>query len=572
MSDTQVRYTLTLQDLLTRELDKANKSATTLEGTMSGLQNSINRVGAAVGVAFGIQQIGQFAKSVVDAGSTVENATIGLTTLLKDSGKAAEVVKNTMDDATKTPFAFEGLLQANRALISAGVNAESARNTVLDLGNAIAASGGGDVELQRMVVNLQQIKNTGKATAADIKQFGIAGINIYEVLGRAVGKHAKDMQDVEVSYDFLAYALRKAHEEGGMFAGGLERMAGATSVGLSNLGDAMFKLKVQIFEDLKPAITSLIETGMAAIQWLKDSWEWVKRNREMLFGLAKGILVGVVAFKAYKLALQAAIFWQKIQYASITLLGDGFLKANAATKLFAGGLSMIGNAVKANPLGLVLTAITALTTAYFAFSGSAEDARRENEKLNESLYETITSSGKRREEWITVMEEQFAAGGIKGSARLAEFKKLVDAEGLTLLQQIRENEKLMKETGYDKRTGLQSYIRDEKERKRLEQENRGYFAELDVLSGFKERGYRRRKAPEDISSDTPPPLVAKGGKSETGRVTGNKSTTINIKIENVVKEFNVKTVHFKESPEKARDLVAQALLSAINDSQRVGGQ
>lgn len=569
MSDTQVKYTLTLQDLLTQKLDAANASANRFESTMGGVQNTLNKVGAAVGIGLGIQGAKNIAKEIVDAGTTVENAQIGLTTLLKDGRGAKEVIANTMEDAQKTPFAFEGLLAANKALIGAKESAKGARQTVLDLGNAIAATGGGDVELQRMVVNLQQIKNTGKATAMDIRQFAYAGINIYEVLGQAYGKHAEQMKGVEVTYDQLRYALRKAHEEGGLYANGLENMANATSVGLSNLGDAMFQLKVKIFNDVKPAITDMIATGMDFVKWLGQTWSWTLRNREMLFGLAKGIIFGVVAFKAYKLAIQSAVFWEKIQYASINLLGDGFLKAGGATKFFAGGLSMIGNAVKANPLGLVLTVITALTTAYFAFGGSAKDATRENDKLNVSLSESISAGAQRREQWIDVMEGQFAGMGIKGKARLAQFKKEVDAEGLTLLDAIKANQDKMKAKGFDKRTGMQAFTMAKEEREALERENRGYFAELQVLEGFKGRGYKKRNnSPDD--GGLPPP-TPKSGKGETSKVTGNKSTTITIHINNLIKEFTIKTVTFNESPDKAKQLIAQALISAVNDSQKVAG-
>lgn len=569
MSDTQVKYTLTLQDLLTQKLDAANASANRFETTMGGVQNTLNKVGAAVGIGLGVQAVRNFAKEVVDAGTTVENAQIGLTTLLKDSQGAKEVITNTMEDATRTPFAFEGLLAGNKALISAGINAKAARETVLDLGNAIAATGGTDVELQRMVTNLQLIKTTGRATAMDIRQFAYAGINIYEVLGRAYGKHAEEMKGVELTYDQLRFALRKAHEEGGLYANGLENMANATSVGLSNLGDALFQLKVKIFNDVKPAITDMIATGMDFIKWLGQAWSWTLRNREMLLGLAKGVIFGVVAFKAYKLAIQSAVFWQKIQYASINLLGDGFLKAGAATKFFAGGLSMIGNAVKANPLGLVLTVITALTTAYFAFSGSAKDATRENDKLNMSLSESISAGAQRREQWIDVMEAQFAGMGIKGKERAAQFKKEVDAEGLTLLDAIRANENKMKAKGYDKRTGMEAYLMSKEDREAVERENRGYFAELQVLEGFKGRGFKKRKGADD-DSNLPPP-TPKSGKGESSKVTGNKSTTVTIHINNLIKEFTIKTVTFNESPQKAKELIAQALISAVNDSQKVAG-
>lgn len=557
MADNQIKYTLTLQDMLTQKLDAANNAANRFESTMGGIQSSLNRFGAVAGIGIGLSGVKQAIMSIVDAGSQVENAQIGLGTLLKDNAAAAGVIKNTMEDATKTPFAFEGLLSANKALIAANASAGEARQTVLDLSNAIAATGGGDVELQRMVVNLQQIRTIGKASAADIKQFGFAGINIYEALGRAFGKHAEDMKGVEVTYDQLRYALRKAHEEGGIYANGLENMSNATSVGISNLGDALFQLKVRMFNDLKPAISDVLATGQQFITWLSDAWEWVKRNREMLLGLAKGILIGVAAYKLYKLALQTAVYWQKIEYASIVLLGEGFLTANAATKLFAGGLQLIKESVMSNPFGLALTAIAALTTAYFAFGGAAKDAKRENDKLNMSLKETVEIAANKIEDRIFDIQAKWKNGikslkGGKGPGGSIGYSAKEQMEGIA--RDIAAEEQMIL-GNVDPSKGLD-------------------FADLVQINKLKEYKKILARGPKKLDPggageklEPPPGPVTK----ETSKVTGNKSTTVTIHINNLVKEFTIKTVTFNESPDKAKELMTQALIAAVNDSQKVGG-
>lgn len=45
-----------------------------------------------------------------------------------------------------------------------------------------------------MAQNLQQIKNAGKATAADIKQFAYAGIDVYGILADYTGKSTAEVQ------------------------------------------------------------------------------------------------------------------------------------------------------------------------------------------------------------------------------------------------------------------------------------------------------------------------------------------------------------------------------------------
>ena len=101
-----------------------------------------------------------------------------------DSNKNLKLqLKKIKEDAAKTPFDVAGLTQANQLLISTGLSADDSRETILALGNAISATGGGNEELSRMAVNLQQIKNTGKAAAIDIKQ-------ATSLLGEITGKDA----------------------------------------------------------------------------------------------------------------------------------------------------------------------------------------------------------------------------------------------------------------------------------------------------------------------------------------------------------------------------------------------
>lgn len=569
MSDQTVKYTLTLSDLLSGKLENADAKAQKFDTTMSRLQGTINNVAAAAGIAFGLQGLKQFVGGMIDAGTTVEDAQTGLTTLLKDAGKAKEVIKNTMQDATETPFAFEGLLSANKALISANASAEEARQTVKDLGNAIAATGGGDVELQRMVVNLQQIRNTGKATAQDIKQFAFAGINIYQLLADATGKPIDKVKELDVSYEMLRFALAKAHQAGGLYAGGLENMANNTSVQISNLGDALFQLKVKMFDDLKPAITATIEQGKIFIAWLGDAWKWLKQNKDMIFAVAKGVLVGVAAYKAYKLALQASVLWTKIQYASITLLGDGFLTANAGTKLFAGGLEMLKGAMLTNPIGLMAVAVGALAAAYFAFSKTADTALNSNENFNASLMKTAG---------IVDKVQQKLSGGIMGGnnaeilgmnyAQLSKYREDAIEREKELSSKIADNEARITNLAQLGAKGgqLQNRLKQIAE---IEDQNRILQGNITNLQDLRKRADKRLKElPKPTINNTNAQLDLKS----TSKITGNRSVTINIDIKNLIESFTVKTVNLGEAIPEIKSKVVQALMSAVNDSQIIGTQ
>lgn len=223
-----------------------------LQGFGGSLKN-IGTIAAGLGLANLASKVVNVGKSFFEAGietaTFYENAKIGFTTLLKDSEKANSLINQIKKDALATPFDAAALVQGNRLLISAGVSAQEARKDILNLGNAIMATGGGNDELSRMAVNLQQIKNVGKATALDIKQFAFAGIPIYQLLADATGKNVAEVKEMDISYELLSQSLEKAAQKGGMFAGATENAAGSMQQVTSNLKEAISTFAADLLKE-----------------------------------------------------------------------------------------------------------------------------------------------------------------------------------------------------------------------------------------------------------------------------------------------------------------------------------
>lgn len=201
-----------------------------------------------------------------------------LTTLTGSADEADRIIKNIQADASKSPFDTSTLIQANQYLISAGVNADEASKTINDLGNAVAATGGGSDELNRMALNLQQIKNVGKASSVDIKQFAMAGINIYGLLADVTGKTTEEVKDMEVSYELLAEALALASEEGGRYYGAMEAQSQTINGSMSTLKDSISQLLGSITESLTPIIVDVVNKLKEVIEWLNSLDEDTKKT------------------------------------------------------------------------------------------------------------------------------------------------------------------------------------------------------------------------------------------------------------------------------------------------------
>nr|DAM34425.1 MAG TPA: tail tape measure protein [Caudoviricetes sp.] len=207
----------------------------------------------------------------VDYNSQMEQYTVAFTNMLGSADKAESALNQIKQDAAKTPFDTAGLVKANQYLISTGEDAKSARNIIMALGDAVKATGGGNDELSRMAQNLQQIKNAGKATSADIKQFAYAGIDVYGILADYTGKSTEDVQKMTISYDLLTNALLSASEEGGRYFGAMETQSQTLDGRISTLKDNATQLAGALTEGLASTEGELVNVATGWVQELTNS-------------------------------------------------------------------------------------------------------------------------------------------------------------------------------------------------------------------------------------------------------------------------------------------------------------
>lgn len=238
-------------------------------------------------------------KKVVEAGvsynAQLEQYQTALTNMLGSASAAENVLEQIKQDAARTPFDTAGLVKANELLISTGVDADSSRKVILALGDAVSATGGGNEELSRMAQNLQQIKNAGKATAADLKQFAYAGIDVYGILADYTGKSTAEVQKMTVTYDVLTAALEKASDEGGRYYNSMSTQSETLNGQMSTLTDNATQLAGLMTADLTDGIKMVVGnlndmTVAAAEAYKTDGWVGLAKEIASLNPLISGVI------------------------------------------------------------------------------------------------------------------------------------------------------------------------------------------------------------------------------------------------------------------------------------------
>jgi len=245
MDNRQLQIVLKLQDDASKELRK-------LSGELNVAEKSTTRWGGALEYVAGAAKYATVALGAAAiAGATwgvkvaaqLETAEVGLKTLLGSAEKAASTVERLKVEAARTPFELPGLTQAVQLLSSVTKDGNKSIDIILDIGEGLAAMGKGQAELDRIIVNLQQIAAVGKAATIDIKQFAFAGIPIYEMLTETTGKSGEALAELiengGVTFELLTKMFDQANDAGGRFFNAYKNQSGTFNQATSNMKDSL---------------------------------------------------------------------------------------------------------------------------------------------------------------------------------------------------------------------------------------------------------------------------------------------------------------------------------------------
>lgn len=228
----------------------------------------------------------------------LEAARQGFVALLGSAERADATMTRIKREAVATPFEISGLVAGTQALTAITKDGDRAIDVLLDVGRAVAISGRGQDELNRVVFNLQQISATGKVTAMDIRQFQGA-IPIFNDIISAAGLTVEQLQEAENASELLFEAFRLAGAEGGVAARGFSAQAGTFNQLISNMRDNItilsseFVRQTGIFEAIKNAlagINSVFGDQERVMALVSSAIRFLSDNGAVLAGVILGML------------------------------------------------------------------------------------------------------------------------------------------------------------------------------------------------------------------------------------------------------------------------------------------
>ena len=179
-NETMGIYTATTQSGGPSPFSKDKEAGTNLKLTIEDLIESYNKLkGITNATAADVQQAAlenpAFFTQVVEGTEAAKHAALDYVNLLKNY-------------ANVTPFRFPEILDMAKKMRAYGFAAEETVPAINAIGEAVAAMGGSEEQMQRIGYALGQMRNSGRVYQRQMMQLANAGINGYEILGEQLFK------------------------------------------------------------------------------------------------------------------------------------------------------------------------------------------------------------------------------------------------------------------------------------------------------------------------------------------------------------------------------------------------
>ena len=234
------------------QLNRVNRAANTLQGT----------VGKLAGAFAGIQA----AKFVFFKTAELETQTRSLKVLTGSLGDAQKIIKELQQFGAVTPFTSAELIETAKRLKAFGFETEKMVDTTKRLGDIAGATG---ADLGGIATAFGQIQAKGRLQGEELLQLQERGVDLAGTLRKEYGLTGEEFQKAlskgQISAEAVSFALEKLTEKGGKYADGAISQSDTLAGKFSTLQDGIDNIARKIGEVLAPSLKSVLDLAIDAV-------------------------------------------------------------------------------------------------------------------------------------------------------------------------------------------------------------------------------------------------------------------------------------------------------------------
>ena len=278
---------------LQRRLDEAERAAASSgksmgisikDGILMGIGSQIGAqitqlITAPINIA--TRAIRGFIDEAFQKGQNFEQFESSLKTILGDAGKAKKLITELAEFARTTPFELPELQAATRSLLSYGFESEKLIDTLRRVGDVSSAL---SLNINELAVIYGKGRVAGRLYQGDINELTGRGIPIIQEFAKQFGVTDDEVRKLtesgRINFGNLEKAFISLTSEGGKFFDQMKNQAGTVAGQLSNFNDQFTGAQVRLFEALKPAIVTTIDSVSQVVAKVANSeglWDGVAK-------------------------------------------------------------------------------------------------------------------------------------------------------------------------------------------------------------------------------------------------------------------------------------------------------
>lgn len=357
-----------------RASDTHNAAMKRTNTTMSSQSRIAGELKNQIANVYSIYTLERFVRGLYTIGGEFQKQRIALTSILGDSMKAETIFNRIKDLAVVSPFQFKELASYTKQLSAYSIPYEELYDTTKRLADISAGVG---VDMGRIILAYGQVRSAAFLRGQELRQFTEAGIPLVDELAKRFTKltgvvtSAGDVFDKisrkEVSFGMVKDVLWDLTNEGGKFYNMQEALAESLAGKWSNLQDAWDVMMADIAE------------GNSGV--LSDSLEILTKLMKHREDFAKVFIPIITSYGTYKtVALLAS---------SVNLkLIKTFISLTASVRSLKEAIALLGLVTKANPLGLLLGALSGIIALFYAFREETKTTTEVITDLNKAISDT----------------------------------------------------------------------------------------------------------------------------------------------------------------------------------------
>ena len=303
---------------------------------------------------------------------------------------------------------------------------------------------------------------------------------------------------------------------------------------------AFGSLQKEIGLFLEHILVKLIPVLLKMIAVLKEAFHWIEEHKGLLKTLAIAISGAVIGYYAFNAAIKLQVWYMGL--ASASTITYALVTGGLSAALDVAGISTValGTAMKALPILLIGAEIAVLIKQIREYKSLTElqkesmaEAQESGIKKEQRDVQTLTDKYMKLHHWTQKVAE----------AKAYAFERGENLRGIKEIQAKLFSDDMKEGSAEQKQLQLQ----------------------LSELLG-RGRALLDPKTFEKKDASAPGLPIASSEPRET------RNTVINISINKLIEALNFHTANMGENADKIKEIVMQALTSAINDSQIIAGQ